>query len=292
MPLRSTTQWRHAIPWVLLGISTLALLILAVSHFREVAPRTQPLRFAVALPESTVVSDLSLSPDGRYLAISAVVAGKRSLWMRPLASQDAHPLPGAEDGRFPFWSPDGRLIGFFANGKLKKIALAGGPAQPICDAQSGRGGAWNRDGVIVFAPSSGSPLYRVNASGGVPTPVTSGPSDRYPIFLPDGNHFAYASMDGKKPGIYIGSLDSENPLYLLPDLSNLAYAPSAQHESGYLLFIRARTLMAQPIDTKRIRTDGDAIPVAEHVKRITDLQNFPFSAAANGILTWVDAGRF
>ena len=78
------------------------------------------------------------------------------LWLRPLDALDPQPLPGTEEAQYPFWSPDSRYIGFFAQGKLKKIAVTGGPAQNLCDAPDGRGGTWNREGVIVFAPSGAS----------------------------------------------------------------------------------------------------------------------------------------
>ena len=117
--------------------------------------------------------------------------------MRPLDSLTAHALPGTEGAYYPFWSPDSRFIGFFAQGKLKKIGVSGGPAQPLCDVADGRGGTWNRDGVIVFAPNLEDALYRVSTSGGGVTSVTaldrSGQehSHRWPHFLPDGRHFIY-----------------------------------------------------------------------------------------------------
>jgi len=105
---------RPFVPWVVATLTTLAFLILAAAHFREEPPVLQPFRFSIPLPEGATVNDLSLSPDGHYLAISAVVAGKGSLWIRPLDGAEARSLAGTEDSRFPFWSPDSRFIGFFA----------------------------------------------------------------------------------------------------------------------------------------------------------------------------------
>src|SRR5206468_7037990 len=124
-------------------------------------------------PAKAVVQSFALSPDGRYLIFAAQVDGTQRLWLRPLDAIDPQPLPGTEDAQYPFWSPDNQYIGFFAQGKLRKIAVSGGPVQTLCDVSNGRGGTWNRDGVIVFAPLGASPgLQRVPAGGGVPSTVT------------------------------------------------------------------------------------------------------------------------
>src|SRR5262249_41297481 len=148
-------------------------------------------------------------------------------------------------------SPDSRYIGFFADGKLKKISVTGGPAQTLCDVLNGRGGTWNQDGAILFTPLN-SGLSRVSAAGGVPVVVTK-PKDgapRTPSFLPDGRRFLMAAS-GSESGIYLGSLDGKGdgkePLCrLLGDLS------SAKYFNGHLLFVRDQTLMAQPVDSKTI----------------------------------------
>src|SRR6185436_20746543 len=118
-------------------------------HFRETAPTLPPGRFNITLPGNNL-RDLKLSPDGRNLAF--VTGDQTRIWVRPLDSLEARQIPGTEGALFPFWSYDGQNLGFFAQGKLKKIALAGGPAQTLCDAPTGRGGSWNREGVIVFTP--------------------------------------------------------------------------------------------------------------------------------------------
>ena len=118
-------------------------------------------------------------------------------------SPQATAIPNTEGANFPFWSPDGKSLGFFADGKLKKLDLSGGPPQTLCEAPTGRGGAWNKDGVILFTPSGqlGVGLYRIAASGGTPTQVTfpdrarGEDSHRWPVFLPDGIHFLYLAMD-------------------------------------------------------------------------------------------------
>ena len=125
----------------------------------------------------------------------------------------AQPLPGTDGADFPFWSPDSRALGFFANGKLKRIEFDGGPPQTLADASLGRGGAWNADGIILFGPSGNTPLSRISATSGTPEVVThlepGQTNHRFPQFLPDGRHFLfYAQGATDRSGIYLGSLDA------------------------------------------------------------------------------------
>ena len=213
--------------------------------------------------------------------------------MRPLDLLATQPLAGTENPSFPFWSPDSRFIGFFADGKLKRIDPSGGPPQTLCDAPNSRGGAWNREGVMLFAPVPDGPLYRVSASGGLPTPVTrfdpsrGETSHRWPFFLPDGKRFLYlvASFGGEreKTGIYVGSLDSKEEKFLLRANSSLAYAPP-----GYLLFLRERNLVAQPFNAKGIRITGDPLPVAEEIQFFPQTYSTLFSVSENGVLLYQD----
>ena len=127
----------------------------------------------------------------------AISKGQPTLWVRPLDALAARQLPGTDGATFPFWSPDSRSIAFFANQKLMKIQVSGGPAVPLCDAQAGRGGAWNNDSTIVFAPSANAGLQRVSSAGGTPVPLTTPEkgegAHRWPWFLPDNRHFLYVS---------------------------------------------------------------------------------------------------
>ncbi len=262
---------------------------LAFVHFREAPPQT-PLsaRFQVDPPER-FGGFFQISPDGRYLAMVA----QRKLWIRPLGSLEAKALDGVEDPAYPFWSPDSASVGFFAQGKLKKIALNDGAVQTLCDAPDGRGAAWSRDRIIVFSLLQGG-LQRVSAAGGAVTSITkpspiSQDTQRYPVFLPDGRRFLFAYLAGKAEtaGIYVGSLDGSPPVRIVPDESNPGYAPGpVPNAGGYLLFVRERTLMAQPFDARALRTTGEMFPVVQQVSNSVNTNNFAFSLSANGVMAY------
>ncbi len=292
---------QNRLGWGLAAVFALVAITFGVAYFRRPAPETRAIRSYILPPEKATFNflgptagPLAVSPDGRSLVFSATAAdGKNLLWVRPLNGLAAQALPGTEGAAFPFWSPDSRFIGFFANGKLKKIEASGGPAQPICDAGEARGGTWSREDVILFSPQPLGPLYRVSATGGVPTLVSKlGETSqvtrlRWPWFLPDGRHFLYlatAELDSEDEGIYAASLDSKETKLILHASSSMGYA------QGYLLFLRERTLMAQPFDSKRLELAGDALPVAEQVEGWRPIRRAFFSASDNGILAYQGGG--
>jgi Tol biopolymer transport system component/predicted Ser/Thr protein kinase len=282
--------------WISAGVFALVAVALAFIHFRERPPDPQVLRYTIALPEKIAVDDFAISPDGRSVAIRGLSGnGSRQLWVRLLDSLQPRALPGTEGAGFPFWSPDSRYIGFFANGKLKKLAAAGGLPQTLCDADNGRGGAWGSEGVIVFSSGSQGELSRVSAAGGVPVPVIKADLGvgsgllSYPVFLPDGRRFLYSNIAGTSPGIYLGSLDSATTRRIAPDLSKAQYMPPADgSRNGYLLFVREGTLTAQPVDPRTLDAAGDLFPIAEHVG-VGRTLNALFSLSPSGILIY-DAG--
>ena len=286
VPMAARPARSNRIAWLVAALSTIALIAMAVIALRpKVTPVADPVQFTIAPPENTsfggpssggtgTATQLAISPDGRNIVFVAGAKGAFQLWLRPLAAGAATPIPGTEGGTFPFWSPDNRFIAFFAGGKLKRVAVAGGPAIPLCDAPSGRGGTWSRDNVILFSPSSasGTGLMRVSSAGGVPTvvtpvdPATTETNHRWPHFLPDGRHFLYTASTGSccpatTPSVIrIGSLDpAEAAITLVQTESSASYA------SGHVLFTRDGTLMAQPFDPDLRQSKGDAFPLAEHV---------------------------
>ena len=280
--------------FVLLGF--VAVLIPAFRYFLE-TPREAPVQRTTILPPENTVFDFAatlglpaVSPDGRRLAFSVGLAGGTSqLYIRPLDALTAQPLAGTEGATFPFWSPDSRFIGFFADGKLKKIDASGGPSLTLADAPVGRGGTWSADGVIVFAPLNTGPLQRVSASGGTARPATTidttrgETAHRLPWFLPDAQHFLYA-VGGNTPDvtIRIGSL-LEKEHDALEEQTN----SGAIYTQGYLLFLRENELMAQPFDPKRRVTTAEAVPIAEQVQHALGSGNAGiFSASDGGLLAF------
>ena len=287
--------------WIALAVLVAGCAALAAILLTHTKPQRSALHAYIPAPEKAAFSfvgdrtaPLAISPDGKRLVFGATdLDGKQLLWVRPLDSATAIPLPGTAGATYPFWSGDSRFIGFFAEGKLKKVDATGGPAQVICDAPDGRGGSWNHEGAIVFSPTYNGPLSRVPAAGGMPVQVTElDPSQhenthRWPQFLPDGRHFLYftRSLQGEASATYAGSLDSKERKLIFRSRSNVVYATA-----GYLLFIRDGTLMAQPFDANSLTVRGDAIPAAEGV-----LENPPYSraivsASDDGVLAFGGTG--
>ncbi len=274
-----------------------AALISTVLYFRQSPAEMRAVRFTVAPPEKQVfpattnlMSYLSVSPDGSKLAFIAIDAtGHSLLWLRDLDSQTAQPLAGTDDAETPFWSSDSHFIAFTANASLKKIAVTGGPPQTITALPGNGMGTWNRDGDILFVSAPGSPVRRVSSTGGgSPVPVTSLDTSRqqvghgWPSFLPDGRHFLYSALSAnpENTGIYVGSLDSKETKELLKANSMVLYSPP-----GYLLFVRAGTLFAQPFDADRLELKGDATPIAEGVQS-TPNGRAAFAVSQNGVLAY------
>jgi Tol biopolymer transport system component len=264
-------------------------------HFREAPPDSPVVKFQVPPPDNAGFGVFRLSPDGRYLAFIANEGGRRRLWVRGLDSLEARVFPGTDFANFPFWSPDSKFIGFASgDGKLKKIAVSGGPPQTLCDASPIARGTWSRDDVIVFVPGPGTPLRRVSASGGVPGPLTKlrpGESHFVPEFLPGGRRFLYLITGGKPEnnGIHVGSLDNEPDIRLLPDESHAIFASTpASAGSGYLLFNRENTLFAQPFNPASLRFTGEVFPVADQIGSGggTTTVNENYSASGTGVLAY------
>ena len=297
-------RWSFGWKWPAAAVAA----VIAVLFFAALFPRgPEPIRgpvvrFTIPAPDEAAIEDFAVSADGRALVFTAGrFDGRTTLWRRSFDEPTSHELPGTEGAGGLFWSPDSAWLGFFAQGKLKKTSVDGGPPQTLCDAPAGRGGTWNRDGVIVFAPGTGA-LYRVSAAGGVPAPVTNTTgSQGFPQFLPDGHRFLYLAREGPDTsGISIGSLDGTPPVRLLPDDSNAAYvsaeasAPSSASRGargGYLLFVRQTTLMAQPFDPNTLRTTGEMFPVVQQVGGNANSGLGQFSTSENGALVYANSGE-
>jgi eukaryotic-like serine/threonine-protein kinase len=285
------------LPWVVAAVAALIALSIGTAYLFP-APKTAALvQSSILPPPGTMFLTMLpasgpavLSPDGTRIAFSARdEKSKVLLYVRPLASLTAQPLPGTEEATYPFWSPDSGQIGFFVPGKLKKINASGGPAQTVCDSISGRGGAWSKEGVIVFTASSNQPLLSVSADGGTPVPASkldvsqAENSHRWPTFLPDGKHFLYwsrTSRVGESPVLYLGELGTLQAKVLMKSQTMAVYA------SGHLLFLRDQTLMAQAFDADRFRLSGDPQPLVEHVAVNGSTVRAMFSVSDTGTLIY------
>ena len=227
-----------------------------------------------------------MSPNGRYVTFSVTRGNDTSMWLRPLDSLEARPLPGTNGAAAPFWSPDGRFIGFFADSKLKKIDIVGGSPQVVCDAPSPSGGSWSRDDVIVFGTTNGA-VYRVAASGGQAAAVTTvgdstGGSHRWPYFLPDGKRFLFLSFPGNT--MSVASLDSTEVVQLGNSDSKVVFVGRDR-----VMFIRQGTLFAQTLDMKRLSLTGESVAIAQQVGFNAPTGNASFDASSQGVLVYRSA---
>ena len=253
------------VPSLAVNLAGVLLAVPAIRHLRE-TPVTPPpeMRVEVTTPPTTDPTSIAISPDGSSVVFVAISEGRSRLWLRSLDSTAIRPLTGTEGGTRPFWSPDSRSVGFFADGKLKRVDAAGGAAQTLANASGGRGGAWSGD-EILFSPNPGSPILKVSASGGEPVAVTrlqppQQTGHHAPHFLPDVRHFLYyvtGSPEGA--GVYVGDSSATDGRRLFGGTSSAAYS------SGRLLFVREGTLLAQTFDAERLVISGDPSPVAEDV---------------------------
>ena len=284
---------REGIAWTVAGLLLLGVLSLAYELGRLRSHRPAAVHSFLVPPENATFhltgddsAPIVLSPDGERAAFGA---GSR-LWVQSLRTGAVAALPVVEGGKFPFWSPDSRSIGFFSGGKLKIADASGGPIQTICDAPNARGGTWSSTGVIVFAPDIRIGLARVAASGGSPAAVTNvdgkrHTTHRWPFFLPDGKHILYLAANHADPrsedsGIYVASLDGGEPKRVIS-----AYG-SAQFVQGWLLTVRDRNLMAQPFDPGRLAVSGRPVSVAGDVNFDFGTWRGVFSASNTGLLAY------
>jgi serine/threonine protein kinase len=300
----SRASARGRLPWAVAAILALAASALAWIHFTAAPASTEPVRFQVLPPERQIFSEfLAVSPDGRKLAfITLDINNRFILWVRSLDSLDAKRLSSPNEGDVsgPFWSPDSRVVAYYAEGKLKKVDSASGDSQILCDAPGFRGAAWSSKGVIAFGAVMGSTgLWIVPESGGTPKAATIGSTGlRYnPIFLPDGEHFLYRDVKGNRdPAVYLGSISlpldrqSTEPFLATPFQAEFApFAPRGSH--GHLLFVRDSALLAQPFDAADGKLSGEPTPVVSSVSNGETIGGpilgvAAFSVSENGVLAY------
>jgi len=285
-PAQQRRAWRFMVA-ATVGIALIATSIaLAFVVFRSQPPGRELMNLSIPLPPGSP-SFLVLSPDARRLAIVMLRERDMLLYLRSLDSPEYRPLPGTDGARMPFWSPDSRFIGFFAEGKLKTIPAAGGPATTLCgETGIGQGGTWNRAGVILFASENGK-LRRVRAAGGECSPLAledEGARTVVPEFLPDGNRFFYTTQ----AGVYLAALDNSKARKVLNDYSSVIYAPpSSGQRLAHLLFLRETTLLAQPFDPNKLEPVGDPVALAQQASSSSSSPQVGASITSNGTLVYL-----
>src|SRR5262245_5939662 len=285
-PVAATSR-REWLAW----ISSLALVVLmaaaGIVWMRRAVSSVPPaseMRLEITTPPASDPSSIAISPDGRKIVFEATTEGVSRLWLRSLDSVSARPLERTDNAIIPFWSPDSRSVGFFADGKLKSIDIDGGIVQTLATAARPRGGTWNSDGTILFGPAVG--LFRIPAIGGEPVGMTGldgGAGFFQPYFLPDGRHFLYFQRSSAgSNALYVGQIDGLEKRRLLDAESSAVYVPS-----GQLLFVRQGTLFAQNFDAVRMEVTGNPFPVAENVRRTdANAPRVALSASAAGPIAY------
>ncbi len=284
-------------------LAVVAVVAVAAGYFVSVllsgpAKPDEPLRLSVELPHGLaffqgVGGHTAISPDGNTVGFVGVDSGGRqALWIRSLYSDDPVMLTGTDGAEYPFWSPDGRSMGFFAGGKLKRVDIIGSPPLTLADAPSGRGGAWSPSGFIVFAPFVNQiNLFKIPASGGTPVAVTdhdtsAGTAPRYPCFLPDGDHFIYVTLDlgggtsdtRQDYRAWVGSLEGNAVELPIRGTSNIWYA------SGHIIYLRQSTLIAQAFDPSSLTVQGDPVPIRTGINFWPQRAKGDFSVSDDGTL--------
>ncbi|HVL66724.1 MAG TPA: protein kinase [Vicinamibacterales bacterium] len=286
------------LPWMIAAAAALAAVAFAALWLAAPAPERPPsLRASIEPPDGKAFTgSLALSPDGTRLVFSAAGRDDRQhgLWIQDLATGQAAPIRHTEDGSRPFWSPDGRDIGFFADGRLKRIDLQGGAPQILADAPTPRGAAWGPDGRIVLAPTFRDGLHLLDARGGSRTPLTSlaatETSHRWPVFLPDGRHVLFLSQTAEggtrddTSSIDVVALDGGARRRLVGANSSPLYV-----EPGYLMFWRAGTLLAQRLDPRTVTLSGEPFAVAQDVGY--DQNEMALATAASSRLVFLGGGN-
>ncbi|HXX22890.1 MAG TPA: protein kinase [Terriglobia bacterium] len=288
-PVVRRRKSREKISWALAGVF-LIVGAAGVGAYLRLARTPAPVIVAeIPPPEKArgLGGPPAISSDGSSLAFTATdQAGKVVLWVRPLGVLSAHPLEGTEYADRPFWSENGRSIGFFSEDKLKTIVVSGGRATVVADAPYYGGGTWNLNGTILFAPDVRKGLYQVAASGGKPVPVLTLDSSKfqyyaYPQFLPDGKHFLYLGLarDAQNTGTYFATLDGKQNRLVLRSDNHAIFA------SGVLLYGRGTTLVGQAFDPESGQLKGEPRQVAERLSNAGRV-SLAFGASENGILAY------
>jgi Tol biopolymer transport system component/predicted Ser/Thr protein kinase len=287
MPAPVVAQRRRnaRLGWIVAGVLAALLAAFAVFHFRTAPAPAVAVRFEISPPEGTSWGQFDfpvISPDGSRMVFGATKRdGSRNLWIRPMDSVNAQPIPGTEGilSGLSTWSPDARSIAYIADGSLRRLDMSGGSPQILTSMPASLIPAWNSAGIILFTGrESPFQLYQIPASGGeAKSAMGSGAYQSFPSFLPDGRRFLY--HEGvSNAGIYSGSLDSKESKRITAGSSGVFVPPS------WLLYVRTSTLVAQSFDSAKGSLSGDPIPIADQVANL--VPGGGFSISQNGVLAY------
>ena len=295
---RERTRSNRTVALLVLGTMVFSGIVFSVLGYMAHSPKpVAVIRAAMALPAGVQINTLNpavaLSPDGTTVAFTASAPNQpQMIWLRSLDADASRSLPGTENGDSPFWSPDGKSIGFFTNDKLKRIDISTGSVLALADAPAARGGSWGSQNTIVFAPTNAVGLSMVSASGGPVTEVTptsTGVTDRLPWFMPDGVTALFVRSKAEALSAnetMVVNTRTKEVQDIGPTSSNVQYV-----EPGYLLYSKDATLLAEPFNARTLRVTGSAIQIVHEVTSDVFRRSAQFSAANNGTLVYIrDAG--
>ncbi len=302
-PVSSKRRVRRRLAWVVAGVCAVAAIVLGIQRITMNSPESQTVRFSVPIPAGVDHVDWPLlSPDGQYLAFLGFDSGGISqIWIRPLSSQQAHPLPGTENSWRPFWSPDSRYLAFFdgALSQLKKVSIVGGQPQVICKAR-GADGTWSKDDIILFDEFETDRIGQVSASGGQPRAIAAVPDTTigefyfgWPCFLPDGRHFIFCACEDSLTRqellmrLKIGSIDSDETRALAVVEGRAFYS-----DPGYIIYMKNGFLVAHRFNVKTLELEGEAVPLTDSVSIATNSsKGMNAGTSSNGSIAWLREPR-
>jgi serine/threonine protein kinase len=294
--------------WMWATAAIVLLLAVAAWVLSHRARPEEAMQFAIPLADE--VSHLALSEDGSTLAYVSTQesSGLPVLYIQRVGSPDSRALPGTEGASYPFWSPDGQYLAFFANGKLMKVALSGGAPQVLTNVWAARSGSWSKNNVIIFEPDSGAAIWRINPDGSGMAAVTEKlfapeeQSHRWPVFLPDSNHFLFwagnfsGAREDHSSGIYLSSLDGKEKKLVVLAHSSFALGDGKIFYADY-----DGHLFSAPFDSDKGMITGNATEIANYVSVQPSTYYAALTASANGtlvysttpgaalsVLTWMD----
>ena len=304
-PPPAAPSWRRWAPW---AVAAAAVAAAGIAVFRPSPVGSAPsLELGIAPPAGRSfliganAGNVSIAPDGSMIAFIAAAAdgsAESALWVRPLDRDTPRMISGTLGAMYPFWAPDSRMLGFFADRKVRTVAIAGGLPQVVADAPIGRGACWGDDGRMLFSPTSGGTVWSVPATGGKATAITKldvsrGENAHYwPTCLPGSRTFLYFARSTRPEdnGVYIANIDGTGPASkVLSTLSSAVYVAPAAGRPGQLLWAQDSDLMAQPFDAGTGHTTGPAVPVVQGVMVGEAQRTLMADASRTGVLVWAPA---